>query len=496
MRNKLDEVSEAHRELENLLGATEIAILYLDRELRIQRFTAGVQEIFNILSVDRGRRISDLTHKMDYSQFLGDAEQVLRNLIPLERELRRADGRWFLMRLRPYRTVEDRIEGVVITFIDISELKESEQALVRAKESLEERVMERTIELDDANYKLTQARDLFKALFNANPIPASLTRLEDDVILDINAQFLNYFNLAREQVIGRRAGEFNLLFNGFEQDHDEYIEMIKRDGQVWKFEQEILHPSGEKRNVLASVQYLEVDNTDALISTFIDITERVRAEQQIRSLASDLTAAEQVERQRISQILHDDLQQRIFAVKVQLSTLSTAYNRGELQSLEHEINQLQQMLDDSISITRNLSIDLSPAILQGDSLVDALNWLVSQMYELYGLSVSVESNGVSTRFEDTLRILLFQAVREVLFNVVKHAGTLQAKVSFEQADGQIRLTVSDGGEGFDADTAMDGQGGLLNVRQRLGLMGCQMKIDSSPGNGTRVIIDVPSQEVK
>jgi two-component system, chemotaxis family, CheB/CheR fusion protein len=496
MRNKLDEVSQAHRELENLMGATEIATLYLDRELRIQRFTAGVQDIFNILSVDRGRRISDLTHKMEYNQFMDDAEQVLRRLIPVEHELMRADGRWFLMRLRPYRTVEDHIEGVVITFIDISDLKETEQELVRAKTLLEERVKERTVELDEANYKLTQARDLFRALFNANPIPAALTRLEDEVILDVNIQFLNYFNLPRQDVVGRRVGEFNLLLNGDGQDHDDFVSTVKRDSGVRDFEYELLHPSGERRNILASVQYLKVDNTDTLISAFIDITERVRAERQVRSLASDLTAAEQEERKRISQILHDDLQQRIFAVKMQLFTFYEAYQQGNMQSGQLDLDQLQNLLDESISITRNLSIDLSPAILQGDSLVDALIWLSNQMREQYGLNVTVESGNVSTRFEDTLRILVFQTVREALFNVVKHAGTLTASVSFERTDGQICLTISDEGAGFDSGAATNGQGGLMNVRHRLSLMGCRMQIFSSPGKGTRVIIDIPDKQVK
>jgi signal transduction histidine kinase len=242
-----------------------------------------------------------------------------------------------------------------------------------------------------------------------------------------------------------------------------------------------------------------VDNTDTFITTFIDITDRVRAERQIRSLASDLTAAEQQERKRLSQILHDDLQQRIFAVKMRLSTFYDACQRGNMETAQTDIDQIQQVLDESIAITRNLSIDLSPAVLQGDSLVDALSWLSNQMHDQYGLDVSLQSNGVSTRFEDTLRILLFQGVREALFNVVKHAGTLHASISFEEVDSRIRLSIIDEGTGFDANKAINDpsrMSGLMNIGHRLRLMGCRMEINSSPGSGTQVFIDIPNQQEK
>ncbi len=220
------------------------------------------------------------------------------------------------------------------------------------------------------------------------------------------------------------------------------------------------------------------------------------AERQVHSLASDLTIAEQVERKRLSQILHDDLQQRIFAVKLQLSAFYDAYRRGDVQSFQPDLDQLERMLDEAIAITRNLSIDLSPAILQGDSLVDALVWLSNQMQEQYGLKIAVEPNGVSTRFDDTLRILLFHAVREALFNVVKHAGTQNATVNFKGTDDRIRLTISDVGAGFDPAATTNGQGGLQNVPHRLSLMGCKMEINSTQGKGTQVIINIPKQQVQ
>jgi two-component system CheB/CheR fusion protein len=500
MRNKLDEVSQAHRELENLMGATDIATLYLDRELRIQRYTAGVQELFNILNVDRGRRISDLTHKIGYNQFMEDAEQVLRKLIPLEREVQRSDGHWFLMRLRPYRTMEDRIEGVVITFIDINELKETAQELLRTKDTLEQRVEERTRELDETNQLLRQARDLFYGLFNANPIPTALTHLEDEVFVNVNDEFLNYFNLERDELIGHTGAEFGLgLGLGPQpklnmQTREDFAALIKKEGRVGSYETEITSPSGEVRNILASLQYIEIENTDCLITTFIDITDRVRAELQIRSLASELTATEQAERHRLSQILHDDLQQRIFAVQMHLSFLKDAYEKNDLQAFALDFPQLEEWLHEAIQVTRKLSVDLSPPILHGEGLVEAVMWLATQMQEQYGLKVDIKSSGTPTELDEKVRVLVFYALRELLFNIVKHAGILEAAMQFEHSDSRLLVIVKDDGTGFDSEKVMGDPHvahGLLSIRHRLNLLGCSMKVISHPGNGTEVNIEVP-----
>jgi two-component system CheB/CheR fusion protein len=495
MRNKLDEVSRAHRELENLMGATEIATLYLDRDLRIQRFTAGLQKLFNVLEVDRGRHIRDLTHKMGYSQLVADVEQVLSNLIPLERELMKDDGSWFLMRMRPYHDREERIEGVAVTFIDITKLKQTEQQLNQAKDLLEQHVEERTRELAQANELVLQARDLFFTLFYSNPIPTSLTHLADGAFIDVNDAYLQFAGLERDAVIGHTSLELGLPVA--KDIRPQVISILQKDRMIRNIELHLKRSAGEVATVLASIQLVTIDQnqTQALLLSFIDITDRVKAEQQIRALAYDLTTAEQEERRRISQILHDDLQQRIFAVKMQVSTLYDAYQKGKLQSAKVDFAQIQEWLDESITMTRNLSIDLSPAILKGDGLTDALVWLAAQMENQYSLKIIVNANGIAARFEDTLRILLFQAIRELLFNIVKHADTLQATIDIERVDGHTRITVSDGGKGFDPQAIMDGSkggGGLLNLQHRLNLVGCKLQIRSQPnGNGTQVIIEVP-----
>ena len=128
-RHKVEELSQLSSDLQNLLAATEIATLFLDRELRILRFTPKVGELVNVRPVDRGRPLSDLTHRLGYPELEDDARAVLHTLVPLEREVEDEAGHCYLTRVLPYRSGDDRIEGVVITLLDITPRKRSEEAL-------------------------------------------------------------------------------------------------------------------------------------------------------------------------------------------------------------------------------------------------------------------------------------------------------------------------------------------------------------------------------
>lgn len=121
LKLKFDMVSRAHNDLQNLMGATDIATLFLDKSMRIKRFTPKTADLFNIHIGDEGRPISDFTHRLEYQELVSDAGLVLADLTPLERTIHTLDDRWLTTRLRPYRTIDDKIEGVVVTFFDITE---------------------------------------------------------------------------------------------------------------------------------------------------------------------------------------------------------------------------------------------------------------------------------------------------------------------------------------------------------------------------------------
>jgi len=129
LKSKLESVSRAHSDVQNLMAATDVGILFLDTQLRINRFTPRVCDLFNIVDGDEGRLITDFTHRLEYDDLAGDARKVLRDLASTERELHGKDGGWYLTRIKPYRTVEDKIDGIVVTFVDIGERRRAEDAL-------------------------------------------------------------------------------------------------------------------------------------------------------------------------------------------------------------------------------------------------------------------------------------------------------------------------------------------------------------------------------
>jgi len=129
LQAKVDELSTASNDMKNLLNSTQIATLFLDSTLRVRRFTEQATKLIKLIPGDVGRPITDLASDLLYGKLSADAQEVLRTLVPVEKNLATGDGRWFTMRLMPYRTVDNRIDGVVITFTDITVAKKMEAEL-------------------------------------------------------------------------------------------------------------------------------------------------------------------------------------------------------------------------------------------------------------------------------------------------------------------------------------------------------------------------------
>ncbi len=215
---------------------------------------------------------------------------------------------------------------------------------------------------------------------------------------------------------------------------------------------------------------------------------------QLQKLALELSQAEEQERRRLAEILHDDLQQQLAAVKFHLGILS-GRTKDDLGA-QKSIAQLDQMLKDAIETSRNLSHELSPAVMYHGDLGEVLEWLANQIRIKHGLLVEVDARGQVDVESDALKTFLYKAVQEMLFNAVKHAKVSRTRVRLRRRGRHICVCVSDYGRGFDPQELKRTAGfGLMSIRERVGLLGGRMRIHSVKGVGSRFIVTVPDGEM-
>jgi signal transduction histidine kinase len=215
---------------------------------------------------------------------------------------------------------------------------------------------------------------------------------------------------------------------------------------------------------------------------------------QLRALASDLSRSEQRERKRLAKLLHDHIQQLLVAARMCVELIRPV-SRSE--QVKFTIKELDSILKDAIDASRTLTVELSPPVLSQAGLMPALNWLSETMAEKNNFEVRVQSDDRAEPEEEEVRFLLFECVRELLFNALKHSGERKAAVTaLRTQDAQIKIVVEDKGRGFDpAQLRPSGRGastfGLFSVQERLVHIGGSAAIETAPGRGTRVTILVP-----
>ena len=264
LKLKLEAVSRAHSDLQNLMAATEFGTLFLDSSLRIKRFTQQVTELFSITPSDEGRPIADFAHRLEYENLVKDAQTVLTDLTPIRREIRSRSDRWYDVRLRPYRTVDDRIDGVVLTFVDMTERRRVEQAL---RDS--ERMLRQQKQLVDLS------RDpIFIWDFNGT-------------ILDWNRGSEELYGYSREEAVGKRKDR--LLETTLPESSFAELRVKLLDEGSWNGELKHKTKDGRELTVESRIILETIEGRQLALESTRDITERKSWEERQKLLLGELT---------------------------------------------------------------------------------------------------------------------------------------------------------------------------------------------------------------
>jgi signal transduction histidine kinase len=222
--------------------------------------------------------------------------------------------------------------------------------------------------------------------------------------------------------------------------------------------------------------------------------EAVEQAQKLRLLSAELSLAEEAERRRIAEMLHEDLQQLLVAARMQLAALCRTQDAAQREPIAREI---ADVLERSFQLTRSLSVELAPPVLYEHGLAAALEWLAAETRKNYNIAVTVEADSLANPKVADVRIFLFRAVRELLLNSLKHTGGSALHITMQQRrPDKVRIVVADDGPGFDP-TSLDNRRtdsqtvGLLNIRERVSNFGGEFHINSGPKRGTRITLSLP-----
>jgi PAS domain S-box-containing protein len=411
-------------------------------------------------------------------------------------------GRWY--EVNAYRVNEPPLGRVAILFNDITERKHAEQALRESESKLRLALDAAYLISFEWDIPANEVRRFASAepSLEATPMdkPGTFEQVCEAVHPDDRQAFIMKVHAALEREDGEYESEFRVVRPGGDVAWLYERGRVERDStgrplRLIGLSQDITSrklAENVVRDAKENLERIVAERTAELFTANRELEQRAG---QLRQLAGELTMTEQRERKRLAKILHDGLQQHLVAAKLQVGGLVHPVNDKETNETA---TRVESILDDALKVSRTLAAELSPPILHDSGLLAGLEWLSRWMSDRHGMKVEVQTEQADApRMADDVKAFLFEAVRELLLNVLKHAGTKSARIHLATEGGStMRITVSDNGVGFDAASLLDtgktiGGFGLFSIRERIALIGGGLHCDTSPGMGTKLTLTAP-----
>jgi PAS domain S-box-containing protein len=354
-------------------------------------------------------------------------------------------------------------------------------------------------ERKQAEEKLRDSEERARALLN---IPPDIALLMDNKgnILDCNETFIKRFNKSTDELLGSCC--FDLFTPELAKSRKEHLDNVIQAGKPVRFQDKrqgrwfdgVLHPIFDKNGKVTSTAVLARDVTEIKQAE----EKLIEYQNKLRSMASQLTLTEEMERRHFADYLHDQIGQKLFALNLKLETLRNATSADTTAAaLDESFNIVKQVIKDA----RSLTFEISPPLLYQLGLEAALEWLTEETHKQYSIRVTFEDDKQEKPIDDDTKILLFRAVRELLTNIAKHAQTQKAKVSIRRDNTNMRVCVEDDGVGFIPSETIFGKSkstgfGLFSVKERLEQLGGNLEIESILGRGTQITLVAPLKSKK
>ncbi len=410
LQGKSEELSTANDDIRNLFDSTKIATLFLDTRLCVKRFTPEMTKIIDLVPEDIGRPLSHFRTRLVDENLVQNTQEVLDTLIPEQNEIRSIDGRWYLMRMTPYRAASNVIAGVVISFIDITERKQFEVAAEKAREFAEgvvETVREPLVVLD---------RDL--------------------TVVSANLSFYRRFNLAPKLAQRRSLFELNKRQWDVPELRGLLEKVIPEDHAFDDFTVEQDIPGLGRTIQLLSGRRIRrgAIDTDLILLAFEDVTDREKRKE-LSALAARLHSVREEERARLARELHDELSGSLTALKMEVALLPDRAAKNHKLFLE-KLGSMSGLIDRTLARVRTIVTKLRPVVLDSLGLVAALEWQAREFQEHSGIVCEIHLPVEESYLDRDRATAVFRIFQESLTNVARHADAHKVTVDLRSESGK------------------------------------------------------------
>jgi two-component system CheB/CheR fusion protein len=518
LNRKVEQLDRVNADLANLLASMQIPAVFLHADGRIARFTPAATDVFRLIESDVGRPIIDISARYYDGDLMGAIAMVLRTLAPYDQPVYGPESHtWWIMRIRPYRTLANLVDGVVITFSDITDLKRAEAereqllAAVQQARAYAERIVETVREpllILDADLRVQSANRAFYAMFQTTPAETEQALLYElgnrqwdtcELRALLRQQLDRNTTLETVEVTGTfpRMGARTMLLTArlIEQTPDRAPLILLAIEDISERRDAAAKLQHEHDALEARVRQRTNDLAEANAVLHAQIGERERAEQGRQLLLRQLVTAQEEERRRISRELHDQMGQDLTVLMLGLKALRDAAPGDS--SLHERVEPLQSLAARIGREVRTLALQLRPSALDELGLVATLANDVEQWSARTLIAVDFHTTGFeSRRLPSAIATALYRLAQEALTNILKHAQATSVSLIIERRVDAVHMIVEDNGQGFDVAAVRDRAHiehrlGLVGMDERVAQLGGVLTLESAPGSGTAVFIRIP-----
>jgi PAS domain S-box-containing protein len=348
----------------------------------------------------------------------------------------------------------------------------------------------------EAQEALRFSEEKFAKAFRSSPFRVTIGTLAEGRFIEVNDAFLRDHGFTREQVIGRTSPELGLWDRP--EDRKRLVEALERDGMVHEFEYPGQTRDGRVHITSLSAELIQVAGETCILAVATDITDRKRAQEEIRrsreelrALAARLQSVREDERSHIAREIHDELGQALTGLKLDLAWLRQRLK--DRADLSERLTSVMGRIDGTIDAVRRIATELRPSVLDHLGLVAAVEWQAQEFEKLTGVSTRLDVSATTIPVNGATATTVFRMLQETLTNVARHAVATRVEITLEIGSDAVSFRVTDNGRGIsDAERTDRRSLGLVGLRERAIACGGQLSIEGRAGAGTVVSARIPT----